>query len=95
MANQDAMMKFMNSSLFSIRKIINTTIVILENNTNDYIWFKQIMLSKIIEEQYRPSIQPASEILSQIIPLIFAILSINEFCTQKGMNDLGPISIHP
>jgi len=101
MASRESIERFMNDALGTIRKIINTYggfqgegDIATQAVTTIYGYLGQIILSKIIEEQFRPSIKPASQVLAKVIPLTFAVLSINEFCTQRGkLNNLGPIAV--
>lgn len=89
---------FLVATLNTIRKIINeyggndfyegdiTTMA----TTTVYGYLGQIILSKIIEEQFRPAIKSTSYLLSRILPLTFVTLAINEFCTQKDtLSTLG------
>lgn len=97
--------KFLNQSLIKSRQIIKQLGGISEVETEGittqavetvHSYLGHILLAKVIEEQFRPAIKPATKVLEKVLPLTFSVLAINQFCTQKEkLGALGPISVTP
>jgi len=101
--NKDKTSKFLREIMMRLKKEVSEMGALDQIESEEFgvqalegIWgyIGQILISKVIEEQFRPAITPAAQLFTQVVPVVFTILAINQYCTKKGtLLDLGPISV--